>query len=207
MFSWIGTLFARLGRLPAVSQKIHTIKYILDRNKIHSNIVIEAKAIGPWRYQKGAVMATTTTNSKVTRKQVYTVLCGNPDTLAPLFEGAGISASQAMTILQKALKTVSTVAAPKGETAEAKANKATAYKFAGTLDPDALFVPRDILSAFPILRSSQKATSVARAGVTAGYFESHVLTCAVGDFKKSTRVYRLLTEIGRAWPDATETVK
>lgn len=148
-------------------------------------------------------MATTTTTStnKVTRKQVYAVLCDNADALAPLFEGAGLNANLAQNVLSKALKAVSTPAAPKGETAEAKENKRVAYQFAGTLDPDELFVPAAILGAFPILRSSQKATAVARAGAAAGYFESHVLTCKVGGFKKSTRVYRLLTEIGRPWGD------
>ncbi len=146
-------------------------------------------------------MATTTTTSKVTRKQVYTVLCENADALKPLFEGAGLNATLAQNVLNKALKAVSTVAAPKGETVEAKENKKTAYQFAGMVEPSTLFVPRDILNAFPILRSSQKATSVARAGLGAGYFESHVLTSKVGDYKKGTRVYRLLTEVGRAWGD------
>ena len=146
-------------------------------------------------------MATTTTTSKVTRKQVYTVLCDNEDALKPLFEGAGLNAALAQNVLKKALKAVSTVAAPKGETAEAKENKKTAYQFAGMVEPAALFVPRDILSAFPILRSSQKATSVARAGVGAGYFESHVLTCKVGDHKKGTRVYRLLADAETPWGD------
>lgn len=146
-------------------------------------------------------MATTTNTSKVTRKQVYTVLCANPDALAPLFEGAGLNANLAQNVLNKALKAVSTPAAPKGETAEGRENKKTAYLFAGTVEPGSLFVPRDILSAYPILRSSQKATSVARAGVGAGYFESHVLACKVGEHKKGTRVYRLLADTDTPWGD------
>lgn len=141
------------------------------------------------------------TTNKVTRKQVYTVLCGNADALKPLFEGAGVDASAAIEVLNKALAAVSKVAPRPEETREFAANKRTAYQFAGTLDPEVLFVPAAILDANPILRTSQKATAVARAGVAAGYFESHVLTSAVGGFKKGIRVYRLLTEVGRAWGD------
>ena len=139
--------------------------------------------------------------SKVTRKQVYTALCAHPDALKPVFEGEGIDASATIEVLNKALAAVSKVAPRPEETREFAANKRTAYQFAGSLDPDALFVPAAILDAFPILRTSQKATAVARAGVSAGYFESHVLTSAVGGFKKGTRVYRLLTEVGREWGD------
>lgn len=139
--------------------------------------------------------------STVTRKQVYTVLTSNADALKPLFEGAGVNADAAIEVLNKALAAASKTAPRPEETREFAANKRTAYAFAGALDPDALFVPAAILDANPILRSSQKATAVARAGVTAGYFESHVLTSAAGGFKKGTRVYRLLTEIGRPWGD------
>ncbi len=139
----------------------------------------------------------------VTRKQVYTVLCENADALTPLFDGAGIDSHAAIEVLNKALAAVSKVAPRPEETREFAANKRVAYTFAGTLDPDTLFVPAAILDANPILRTSQKATAVARAGVSAGYFESHVLTSAVGGFKKGTRVYRLLTEVGRAWGDTT----
>ena len=137
----------------------------------------------------------------VTRKQVYTVLCGNPGALKPLFEDAGVDADAAIEVLNKALAAVSKTAPRPEETREFAANKRTAYQFAGTLDPDDLFVPAEILDATPILRSSQKATAVARAGAAAGYFESHVLANKVGGFKKGTRVYRLLTEIGRPWGD------
>lgn len=139
--------------------------------------------------------------SKVTRKQVYTALVAHADALKPVFEGEGIDANAAIEVLNKALAAVSKTAPRPEETREFAANKQTAYKFAGSLDPDALFVPAAILDACPILRTSQKATAVARAGVSAGYFESHVLTSAVGGFKKGTRVYRLLTEVGREWGD------
>lgn len=139
--------------------------------------------------------------SKVTRKSVYSALCAHTDALAPIFEGEGIDPTAACEVLSKALAAVSKVAPRPEETREFAANKKVAYQFAGTLDPDALFVPAAILNAYPILRSSQKATAVARAGVTAGYFESHVLTSAVGGFKKGTRVYRLLSETGREWGD------
>lgn len=138
--------------------------------------------------------------SKVTRKQVFGVLCGNADALAPMFEGAGLDSRASIEVLNKALATVSKAAPRPAETKEAAENKATAYKFAGTLDPDALFIPRDVLDAFPILRSSQKATSVVRAGVMAGFFDSHVLTCAIEGHKKGTRVYRLAGS-DAAWGD------
>lgn len=138
--------------------------------------------------------------SKVTRKQVFGVLCGNADALAPMFEDAGLDSRAAIEVLNKALATVSKAAPRPAETKEAAENKATAYKFAGTLDPDALFIPRDALDAFPILRSSQKATSVVRAGVMAGFFDSHVLTCAIEGHKKGTRVYRLAGS-DAAWGD------
>ena len=139
--------------------------------------------------------------SKVTRKQVYSALVAHPDALKPVFEGEGIDASAAIEVLNKALAAVSKTAPRPEETREFAANKRQAYLFAGSLDPETLFVPAAILNAYPILRTSQKATAVARAGVTAGYFESHVLTSAVGGFKKGTRVYRLLTEVGREWGD------
>lgn len=138
--------------------------------------------------------------SKVTRKQVFGVLCDNADALVPMFEGAGLDSRAAVEVLNKALASVSKVAPRPAETKEAAENKATAYKFAGTLDPDALFVPHDVLDAFPILRSSQKATSVVRAGVMAGYFDSHVLTRIVDGYKKGTRVYRLAGS-DAAWGD------
>ena len=141
------------------------------------------------------------TTNKVTRKQVYTALCENTDALKPIFEGAGVDADAAIEVLNKALAAVSKTVTRPEETRESAANKRTAYQFAGALDPDVLFVPAAILDAFPILRTSQKAVAVARAGAAAGYFESHVLTRAVGGFKKKTRVYRLLTEVGRAWGD------
>lgn len=139
--------------------------------------------------------------NKVTRKQVYTALVEDLDALAPVFEGAGLDPADAGEVLRKALAAVSKAAVRPEETEVAAENKRLAYKFAGTLDPDALFTPRAVLDAFPVLLHSQKATSVVRAGVAAGFFESHVLTEKTGDFKKGTRVYRLLTEVGREWPD------
>lgn len=139
--------------------------------------------------------------NKVTRKQVYTALVDNANALTDVFEGAGIDAQAAIEVLRKALAAVSKSAPRPEETLEGKRNKKIAYQFAGTLDPDTLFVPRAILDAFPELLRSQKATAVATAGVKAGYFESHVLTSKVGDFKKGTRVYRLLAEVGRDWGD------
>lgn len=149
-------------------------------------------------------MATTTTTSKVTRKQVYSVLVQNADALKPLFEGAGVDADAATEVLNKALAAVSKAAPRPEETREFAANKQIAYQFAGTLDPDDFFVPAEILDANPILRSSQKATAVARAGERAGYFESHVLTRKVGGFKKNTRVYRLLSDADTPWGDEAE---
>lgn len=144
--------------------------------------------------------------NKVTRKQVYTVLVDNADALTDVFEGAGIDAQAATEVLRKALAAVSKSAPRPEETLEGKRNKKIAYQFAGTLDPDTLFVPRAVLNAFPELIRSQKATAVVTAGVKAGYFETHVLTRKVGDFKKGTRVYRLLTEVDRAWDDAEQDV-
>lgn len=138
--------------------------------------------------------------SKVTRKQVFGVLCDNADALAPMFEGAGLDSRAAVEVLNKALASVSKAAPRPAETKEAAENKATAYKFAGMIDPSTLFVPHDVLDEFPILRSSQKATSVVRAGVMAGYFDSHVLTRIVEGYKKGTRVYRLAGS-DAAWGD------
>ncbi len=140
-------------------------------------------------------------NNKVTRKAVYSALCAHADELTSIFEGEGIDPAAACEVLSKALAAVSKTSPRPTETREFAANKKVAYQFAGTRVPDALFVPAAILNAHPILLSSQKATAVARAGVAAGYFESHVLTNAVGGFKKGTRVYRLLSETGREWGD------
>lgn len=140
--------------------------------------------------------------SKVTRKQVYKALTEAPDALTPVFEGAGLDPVAALEVLNKAYAAVCKVAPRStGETREFKENKAAAYRFAGKVEPGQLFTSRDVVEASETYIRSQKGTAIVRAGVTAGFFEMHLLTARVGDYRKGTRVYRLLGEEQAPWGD------